>query len=159
MEHIHRIIYINLERRTDRRQQLERELQNLRVPATQIERFPAIAHENGLLGCGESHLAVLQRARAEGWPNVLVLEDDFLPAVGADQWQERLQQFFADVPVYDVLLLAYNLMKANPHAARGVEKTIEAQTTAGYLVHCRFYDTLIANLAAGVQALDRKSVV
>lgn len=46
-------------------------------------------------------------------------------------------------------------MKAKPHAARGVEKTIEAQTTAGYLVHCRFYDTLIANLAAGIQALQQ----
>jgi glycosyl transferase family 25 len=155
MEHIHRIVYINLERRTDRRQQLERELQTLQIPAAKIERFPAIVRENGLVGCAESHLAVLQRAQAEGWPNVLVLEDDFLPAVGADQWQERLQQFVDDVPDYDVLLLAYSLTQAQPHAARGAEKTLEAQTTAGYLVHSRFYDKLLANLAAGLHALQQ----
>ena len=32
MEHIHRIVYINLDHRTDRREEIERECRQLRVP-------------------------------------------------------------------------------------------------------------------------------
>jgi glycosyl transferase family 25 len=60
MEHIHRIVYINLDRRTDRRQQLEDELQRLSIPGAKIERFAAVEHVEGLIGCGLSHLAVIR---------------------------------------------------------------------------------------------------
>lgn len=107
------------------------------------------------MGCSTSHLTVLQRARDQGWPNVMILEDDFQPTLDAAAWEARMQCFFSEVKEYDVLLLAYNLRQSTPHGKGGVDRTQEAQTTAGYVVHCRFYDTLIANLEEGLARLTQ----
>ena len=80
MEHIHRIVYINLDHRTDRREEIERECRQLRVPEKKLIRFSAIKHVHGAVGCSCSHIAVLKRARDEEWPNVMILEDDTLNA-------------------------------------------------------------------------------
>lgn len=152
--HIHRVVYINLDHRTDRRAEIESECRQLRVPAEKLIRFAAIAHVHGIVGCGQSHLAVLRRARDEGWPNVMILEDDFLAALDSDG-EPRLQRFFREVAEYDVLLLACNLLSAAPHGTGGVDRTLEAQTTSGYVVHERFYDALIANFEQGLAQLTQ----
>ena len=158
MDRIHRVVYINLDRRTDRREQMEGALDALRVPAGKRERFAAVAHARGAVGCSRSHLAVLRRARREGWPNVMVLEDDFQPAVDAGTWDARLARFLDAVPDFDVLLLAYNLRREDGRGgAGGARRTLDAQTTAGYVVRQPFYDTLIANVEAGVRQLERDS--
>ena len=157
MELVHRIVYINLDRRTDRRQQLEDELQRLAVPAAKVERFAAIAHAEGLIGCGLSHLAVLRRAREEQWPNVLVLEDDFCAHADQAQLQQQLADVFA-LPGFDVFMLAYNVLDEGSAAspAHGVVPTRNAQTTSAYLVHRDFYDRLIATWEEGVALLQRE---
>ena len=155
MEHVHRIVYINLDRRTDRRQQLEAELQRLEVPAAKVERFAAIEHAEGCIGCSCSHLAVLQRARREGWPNVLVLEDDFCAKADTAQLQAQLADLFR-LPGFDVFMLAYHIPDADHDGSAGLVPTQNAQTTAGYLVHGDFYDALIDNVAAGLAQLQRK---
>lgn len=53
--------YINLDRRTDRRAEIEKELEGLAM-----ERFPAVSHPNGAIGCTMSHLACLKLARERG---------------------------------------------------------------------------------------------
>ena len=164
MDNIHRVVYINLDHRTDRRQQVEEELlSKLRLPRDRMERFAAIRHANGLIGCGQSHLAVLRRAQRKGWPNVLILEDDFCATVDAAAWEERLGRFFARVQEYDVLMLAYNIPEEKADAARrpelagaGVTPTQGAQTTSAYLAHRRFYPALIHNLEEGLRRLQRQ---
>ena len=55
-ENIDKIIYINLNKRIDRRAEIEQELNAFNLP---FERFEAIATPGfGILGCGQSHLAV-----------------------------------------------------------------------------------------------------
>ena len=155
MDRIHRVVYINLDRRTDRREQMEGALDALRVPADKRERFAAVEHAHGAVGCSRSHLAVLRRARREGWPNVMVLEDDFQPAVDAGTWDARLARFLDAVPDFDVLLLAYNLRREDARGgAGGARRTLDAQTTAGYVVRQPFYDTLIANIEASTRQLS-----
>ena len=157
MEHVHRIVYINLDKRTDRRHQIESELQKLRVPSTKIERFAAIENAQGCIGCSLSHLAVLRRARREQWPNVLVLEDDFCLCADADQLEMRLEDVFHS-PGFDVFMLAYSIPDSKLEGGEGtgmLVPTQNAQTTAAYLVHRDFYDTLINNVAEGVQLLQQ----
>lgn len=66
-------LYINLEHRTDRKAHVEKEMQKMGITAT---RFNAIKTKNGAVGCSMSHLACLQMAKANGWPQVFIAEDD-----------------------------------------------------------------------------------
>jgi hypothetical protein len=133
------IVYINLDRRADRRAEMETELARLGLSAV---RFSAIERKPGALGCGLSHLAVLQKAKEEKWPNVLILEDDFTFLVDRPTFDRELHSFFDMKIPYDVLMLSYGLRRSSPFNTV-VCKTLEAQTTSGYLVHHRFYDALI----------------
>jgi len=149
MEHIHKVMYINLDRRTDRRAEIESELANYGIEA---ERFPAIHNNSGIIGCGMSHLEVLERARREGWENVLILEDDFTFIVSKEVFNEELRKFFdAKIP-YDVLMISYYLLKSAPYNET-ICRTLEAQTASGYIIHSRFYDTIIQNLKEGLKQL------
>jgi len=130
--------YINLNRRTDRREQIEAECQKMGIS---IERFPAIEHWFGGFGCLQSHLAVLKLARERGYPTATIFEDDFQFLVSKDEFEDLVKR----VPnEFDVVMLGYNHMKPCLPYTDTFEKVIEAQTTSGYIVHNRFYDKLIA---------------
>ena len=64
-----RNILINLDRDPTRLEQSTEVLDNLRIP---FERFSAIEHEKGIIGCGLSHQKLLSQIK----PNTLILEDD-----------------------------------------------------------------------------------
>lgn len=149
MENIHKVMYINLDRRIDRRAEIEFELANYGIDG---ERFPAIHNNSGIIGCGMSHLEVLERARREGWENVLILEDDFTFVVSKEEFNEELRKFFDMKIPYDVLMISYYLLKSAPYNDT-ICRTLEAQTASGYIIHSRFYDTIIQNLKEGLEQL------
>ena len=66
-----RVVYINLDRRPDRRTSIEANLCAMNLEGV---RFSAIAHRMGCYGASLSHLAVIRQARDDGVPGVLVLE-------------------------------------------------------------------------------------
>jgi glycosyl transferase family 25 len=139
MENIAHTVYINLDRRVYRRVEIETELTCMGLSA---ERFAAIERKPGALGCGLSHLAVLQKAKQEGWENVLILEDDFTFLVDRPTFEQELRSVFDNKIPYDVIMLSYGSNHStafNPTLSR----VTNAQTTSGYLVHSRFYDALI----------------
>ena len=140
-ENIDKIIYINLNKRTDRRAEIEEELNNFNLP---FERFEAIETPAfGTLGCGKSHLAVLKLAKERGYKNILILEDDFTFLVSKEAFEEQLTFFFNDQIDYDVLMLSYNLQKQLPTDYECVFKILYVQTASGYIVNQAYYDTLI----------------
>jgi len=145
-----KVMYINLDKRTDRRAELEGELAKMGLTA---ERFPAIQGTTGMIGCGLSHIAVLKRAIAEGWENVLILEDDFQFLVDRDTFDKQLSRFFNSNATYDVAMLSYNLISSVPKDDL-VSYVKEAQATSGYLVRKRFYGKLLANLEEGLHKLS-----
>ena len=59
--------YINLEHRTDRKDQIEAELNKMGIVA---ERFPAIYDSFGALGCSMSHLAVWQTSKQREYKRI-----------------------------------------------------------------------------------------
>jgi glycosyl transferase family 25 len=132
-------IYINLDKRTDRREQLEAQLEEYGLTA---ERFSAIPDEHGLIGCMKSHLAVLKLARERNWENILILEDDFEILVSPAEFEKQLQDFFSLGLPYDVVMLGYNMRGSKPFNDLLIT-VLDAQTTSAYLVHKRFYTTLI----------------
>lgn len=87
-----------------------------------MERFAAIAHSEGLVGCALSHIACLTMAKERGYPEVMIFEDDFM-------WLG--ERAIPKLPEnYDVCCLAWNtsnVSRYNEHWSRG----ITIQTTSG----------------------------
>jgi len=141
-ENIDRIIYINLDKRTDRLEQIVDEFKKFNLE-DKAERFPAIYHPCGIVGCGRSHLAVLKLAKERKYKNVLILEDDFHFVVSKDEFEYNLKLFFENVKEYDVCLFSYNLNKAESCDFPFLLKILDCQTASGYLVNQHYYDKLI----------------
>lgn len=138
---IDKIIYINLNKRTDRREEIEQELNNFSL---EYERFEAIDIPNfGALGCFKSHLSVLKLAKERNYRNVLILEDDFMFLVSKEEFEQNLSDFFSLNLPFDVCMLSYNLIKSEDHENNVVNKVIETQTASGYIVNNHYYDKLI----------------
>jgi glycosyl transferase family 25 len=150
-EFVEKVVYINLNERTDRRAAVEAEL--LRVfPAERVERFEAIRTKRGGIGCGLSHIGVLERAKAAGWANVLVVEDDltWVPEKLAEA-DARFQAILATHSEdWDVILLSGTYADCAPDG-----RVRASQSAMCYLVNAAYYDTLIATLREGVENLIR----
>ena len=143
-KYIDKIIYINLEHRTDRRLEIEDELNSFGLP---YERFNAIANPGfGILGCGLSHLSVLKMARDNKWKNILIFEDDFMFLVDRDEFEKNINLLFdIENPVdFDVCMLSYNIITSEPSEKYYfLNKVLEVQTASGYIVNEKMYDKLI----------------
>ena len=135
--------YINLDTRKDRREQFEKECTRMNFS---VERFPAITSSLGPgHGCTRSHIEVLKLARTRGFPQVLIFEDDFEFIVNREQVGDIRMNLPQD---YDVVMLSYNLQRAVPYNNQ-FGRVLEAQTASGYIVHSKFYDTLIETMEEG----------
>lgn len=133
------IIYINLEKRQDRKEQLEKEL--LDYGLSQFERFDAIPHSSGIVGCGKSHLEVLKMAKQRQYKSILILEDDFTFLVSREELEKEMVQL-SEID-YDVCMLAYHLEDSCPIENSPVIKVLTAQTASAYIVKEHYYDDLI----------------
>ena len=140
-EFIDKVVYINLEHRTDRREQIEKELSI--IPSEKVVRFNAIKHEKGAIGCTQSHIAVLEMAIQEGWSNCLILEDD-ATWVNFDKSYPILEKLAKDP--YDVIVLG----SVNPRVDNKFKLT-SCQTTTVYLVKNHYYQTLLQNFKEGLE--------
>jgi glycosyl transferase family 25 len=147
---IDKVVFINLDERTDRRKEIEEELLKV-FPPEKIERFAAIKLPNGAVGCSMSHLAVIKRATAEKWSNVMVVEDDF-------QWQ-NMEEGSACLETlmrkeFDVIMLGGSFASYDPATC----KLKIARTTTGYIVKQHYYDRLASNYKEGIGQLIRTGV-
>jgi len=138
---IDKIIYINLQKRPDRRNEIETELTNFGLVG---ERFEAINVDDfGIVGCMKSHLSVLKLAKLNGYKNILILEDDFMFTVSKESFESSLSLFFEFKPTFDVCMLSYGLPKCEETEEASIRKVLTAQTASGYIVNKNYYDKLI----------------
>ena len=139
---IDHIFYINLDKRTDRREHMEALLSTYGLEA---ERFVAIPRpEQGILGCGLSHLAVLKLAKERNYQNVLIFEDDFTFLVSPETFREKIAHLFRENAIpFDVCMLAYNMRESAPLESDVFMRAILAHTASAYLVQHHYYDKLI----------------
>jgi GR25 family glycosyltransferase involved in LPS biosynthesis len=70
------VIYINLDFRKDRNEEILGEIRRIGFPESKIHRLSAVKRSWGALGCALSHKAVLDFIIEHKWDKVLVLEDD-----------------------------------------------------------------------------------
>jgi GR25 family glycosyltransferase involved in LPS biosynthesis len=70
------IIYINLDDRKDRNDEILEEIKKVGLPDSKVHRLSAVKRKWGALGCSLSHIACLQFIIKNGWSRTLILEDD-----------------------------------------------------------------------------------
>jgi len=136
--------YINLDSREDRKMQFEEECKKMNI---QVERFSAIKHNIGGIGCNESHLTLLKKARDLKLESVTIFEDDFIFLISPEEYSQILSNLPSD---YDVVMLSYNIIKSEPYNEM-FGKVIDNQTASGYIVHSRFYEKLIDTWEEGLR--------
>lgn len=154
LEDIKHIFYINLEHRVDRKLHVEQELINIGLQ--NYTRFNAIKMENGALGCSMSHLKCLQMAKENGWPHVLIVEDDIL-FLDKDVFIKQINNFFKNhINDWDTLLISGNNIPPYERLDDTCVKVTTCQTTTGYLVKSHYYDKLIQNIKMGIVYLTRR---
>ena len=142
MDKIDGVFYINLEKRTDRRDLMEMDLAKVNINA---ERFVGIPFEPGIVGCGKSHLAVMKLARDRGYKNVLILEDDFTFLVDRKTLDETLNRFFKDIgDNYDVCMLCcQNLEEKGEKPHPYLSRVHHANNASAYLINGTYLDAII----------------
>jgi glycosyl transferase family 25 len=153
---IDKIFYINLEKRTDRREEVEKELTDYGL-IDKAERYEAIyTPHSGIVGCGYSHLNVLKLAKECNYKNVLILEDDFMFIVPKEEFEESLQAFFETTPTYDVCMISYIVQKGEEIPNNTIiGKVIDGQTASGYIVSNHYLDVLIQLYEWAIPLLDQ----
>ena len=150
---IDKIFYINLDRRTDRRAEIEEELSNFGFPQNLIRRFPAIEDIEGSIGCSRTHLAVLRLAQERNYENIIIFEDDFKFIIDKKILHSNLHEFFTRYgEKFDVLMLSYNLKESEPidHLIGYCRK---AQTASGYIINRRVFSDLINTMETALERL------
>ena len=149
IQDIKHAFYINLLSRPDRKQHVEEQLKKLGINAT---RFNAIKLPNGALGCSMSHLKCLETAKKNGWPHLLIVEDD-IKFLDTELFKKQLNLFLSKHSDWDVVIVGGNNVPPYKKIDDTCVRVTSCQTTTGYLVNGHYYDTLIENYRTGIRKL------
>jgi len=142
------VLYINLDERTDRKDQVEAELK--KVGFTSYTRFPAVRMPRGEMGCSISHIECITMARDAGWEYVVVFEDDVV-FTDPELFTRQLEGFLdAHGDDWDFLFLGGN--NTGPYTEdEYCVKISRCQTSFAYIVKRHYYDTLIECIQSNIE--------
>lgn len=154
-------VFINLAHRTDRLQHIVPELTKMGID--RAVRLDAVKLDRGALGCTLSHCKAIKEAKANNWPYVLIVEDDFQwrDRVTPDTVQTCLNEAFQHSSQWDLLFFACrpfeeaDFVLADGTSARHLRRVMRAYTSSGYIVQQHYYDTLLQNLEEGAFMFDQ----
>jgi hypothetical protein len=155
MDFIDCVYYINLDHRTDRKDQIESELDKLGVPQTKRVRVPGIYNkEFGILGCGLSHKKALETFLASPHQNCLIFEDDFQITLDIYYANYLLRSIFEEKVEYDIVMLAGNLFQTQKTQWPSLQKVLDGQTASGFLITKSFAPKLVQALTESTALLE-----
>lgn len=152
MDKIDKIYYINLERRFDRKEHIENEFEKMKISSDKICRFNAIEHEQGCIGCGLSHIGVLDDAIKNDYQNIIIFEDDFEFLISSDHFSTILVRLFERE--FNACLLSYNVPIVR-RLDNDFSEIITAQTASGYVVNKNLMKELRDIFQQGVNLLSQ----
>ncbi len=155
MDLVDHVYYINLDHRTDRKEQIESEFQKVGIPANKITRISGIyKKEFGILGCGLSHKKALETFLASPYKNCMIFEDDFTFTLDFHYCQYLIRQVFhQDIP-YDLVMLAGNIFSSEPSPWPFLKKVKNGQTASAFLITKDFAPQLIHALEESTKLLE-----
>lgn len=136
MNHIDKIIYINMDARADRRSALLQEFERVGFPNDKIIRFPASSY-NGCpnSGCLLSHANALEMAYDMDLQNVLILEDDFVFIDDVQKIHRDIRAFFQLEILWDVVMLTTCAAVVSETTNNLISRVSSSGNGAAYLVN------------------------
>lgn len=149
---IDKIVYINLDNRLDRNNEMIEQFSKMNIPNDKIVRFSAIRHSRGEMGCTMSHVGVINMAIKNNWYNVLILEDDFNFISDCDQIDNIFNEFnmlYGDI--YDGFQLSRGYAFDAKNDKNNFMKVKQCSTTSGYLLSSKIYERLKNNFEEGLR--------
>ena len=147
-KYISTVVYVNLDKRTDRRAQIEKELKVF--PPDKVHRIPGIVpdvhdvpHRN--IALAKAHLNAVKLAKENNWPNTLFLEDDSV-LVNIEKAYPCFERLVKDP--YDVIMLGSH----SPDYDKDTLRVKRATGGASYLVHQSHYDIYMERLQSMIDS-------
>jgi glycosyl transferase family 25 len=142
---VDKVIYINLDHRTDRKELIENTLKE--VPFKNVQRFSAIKDDIGTIGCVKSHIKCLEIAIQENLKNILIMEDD---NVWFNDYKNKLKILEEKLSnQYDVIVLSGTW----PYYDEKSLKLFKCGGTGAYIVNQKYFYTLLNNFKEGLEKL------
>jgi GR25 family glycosyltransferase involved in LPS biosynthesis len=139
-----KIYCINLDDRIDRWVEVKKQFDELGI--TNVERFSAIKKEPGYLGCLESHVSVIKKAKELNYKSILVFEDD-VNFINKDinLINETLNQL--NTMDWDLFYLGATVTPKTKliKKTNNIVKTNFAYTTHAYAINNTVFDEIINN--------------
>jgi glycosyl transferase family 25 len=152
------IIYINLEKREDRKKLILEEFIKIDVPIEKINKISGIyIPKNGHKGCTQSHLLAITLAKLNEWGSVLIFEDDMELNVTPDEFNtniNNIMDYFSTNNIdWNVIMLgtaqetktdiSYNNISNNNISNNNIVTINSSSTGVSYIVNKNYYDILI----------------
>ena len=139
------VLYINLEKRTDRKEHIEKEFQDFK----NVERVEAVdttgENKSGYFGCVLSHIKCLELARDRNYDEVIICEDDF----------EFIKKDFIYPTIdFDVFMIEVLVKKKKDY--HDYNRILLGEHTGCYLVKKHYYQTLIDCFKESYELLQKE---
>ena len=145
-EKIDGIVYINLEKREDRKKVILKELEKIETDMSRVNKVSGIyIPKNGHKGCVQSHISALNIAKMNNWKQVLIFEDDMELNVSPDEFNNSINEmldYVKDNISWDVIMLATGHTNKTD-VVGDIVRINSGTTSSGYIVNNHYYDKLI----------------
>lgn len=156
LKFLDKIYYINLNFRKDRNEKILNEIKKIDPLLKKTERFNAVHHDKGFIGCAESHLKVLEECIKNDFNNVLVLEDDF--KFRNLDFKTKIRDLFNYDKEFNIFLLGRNLIESEKTNKEGIVEVLNSHTTSGYIINKRIYNSLHQIWKDGLEKLKQDPI-
>jgi len=154
------IMYINLEKRKDRKKQILCQLKKVGIKEEKITRIDAVYEKyNGHIGCAKSHLKALQLAKQKNYKNIVVFEDDFVFTLDKNDVNNKIDRFLEDYGNnWDIVQLTTVFKNLEDIEKDYLKKVNYASTSSGYIINSRFFTKLIKNLSEAIDHMVKEMI-
>ena len=147
------IMFINLENRVDRLNEITTEFVKQGIPDHLIHRIDAVLDITcGHLGCSKSHIKALEYAKSKNWKRFMIFEDDFIFNIPRERVLYILTEFLQKYQDnWDVFLIGLHVSYYSKDTdINFIKQIVQASTASGYMVNMNYYDTIYNNYTQGV---------
>lgn len=144
--------YINLKNRSDRNRHILNQFDKFNIK--NYIRIDAIKNNFGHVGCSESHIIALKQFIDSSEDICIILEDDYKFIINPEKYAELLDKLDKSRLYWNIVLLAGNVLRSEPHNDF-LNKCLNAQTTAGYMLNKMFAKMLLRNYEEGFGLLKK----
>lgn len=150
-----KVFYINLDRRTDRKEECEKELQSHNIIAervsavdantlTDMKLYPQKSFNRSCYGLVLTNIKIFENAKKNNYKSIVIFEDD---VVLSENFNTQLYNIYPQVPNnWDILYLGAHHIKPPIKISNNVGKCVWALTTHAIIFKQSSYDIILNEL-------------